>query len=109
MDKLLNKLVFLSLLLIGAWGCMEDLGNYDYDYESVIELEIDTTGMDQTLFYGGNWNVGDTIEIQGFKIKYNHPENLAYYWLLMDYPYQAVTEGNSQVYPPADTFAGLWT
>ena len=103
MDKLLNKLVFLSLLLIGAWGCMEDLGNYDYDYESVIELEIDTTGMDQTLFYGADWNIGDTIEIQGFKIKYNHPENLAYYWLLMDYPYETVTEGNSEVWPPADT------
>jgi len=91
----------LCLLTAGLWGCMDDKGNYDYDFDSVSEIEIDTTGMDKTDLWS-TWNVNDTIHISP-KVKYNKPEQLAYYWLAIDYVYQAETVGNSQVFPPADT------
>ena len=103
MKRLRNIIGCLCLLATGIWGCMDDKGNYDYDFEGVMELEIDTVGMDQTLFWITYWNRGETVRIEGFKVKYDKPDNFVYRWLLRDYPYQMVTEGNSQVYPPADT------
>lgn len=88
-------------LLVNLWSCMDDLGNYDYDFDGVPELEIDTTGVDRTPLWVP-WNVGDTIHFSP-RVKYNKPENLTYAYLLLPYPYQTVTEGNAQVYPPADT------
>ena len=56
MKRLRNIIGCLCLLATGIWGCMDDKGNYDYDFEGVMELEIDTVGMDQTLFWITYWN-----------------------------------------------------
>lgn len=88
-------------LLTGLWNCMDDLGNYDYDFDGVPELKIDTTGVDRAPIWAA-WNVGDTIRFFP-KVQYNKPENLTYAYFLLPNPYRTVTVGNAQVYPPADT------
>jgi hypothetical protein len=39
------------------------------------------------------------------KIKYDHPENLKYAWIVYPYPYEPVQEGNAMVYPKPDTLS----
>lgn len=104
MKKWNNITICFCLLLFGLWGCMDDLGNYDYDFDSVPEIVLDSAMLAEvttTLNYAP-WNVGDRIQIP-LELNYPYPENLVYYWLVMDSPYQAETVGNSEVYPPADT------
>ncbi|MDR1274588.1 MAG: hypothetical protein LBK12_08560 [Odoribacteraceae bacterium] len=93
----------LSLFLL-VNGCNEDLGNYDYDYDKAPELRIDTIGVDKTDIWG-TWNIGDTVHIN-LNVTYEGREDrLVYRWFIIDYPYRTVTEGNAQVWPPADTIA----
>ena len=104
MKKWNNITICFCLLLFGLWGCMDDMGNYDYDFERVPEIVLDSAMLAEvttTLNYAP-WNVGDRIQIP-LELDYPYPENLVYYWLIMDSPYQAETVGNSEVYPPADT------
>ena len=98
LEKTIGYVFAVTLLLA---GCLDDKGNYDYDFDSVEEIKIDTSGIDATVLYGA-WNVGDVKRLAP-KVTYSHPERLAYYWLMMDAHYAPVTVGNSEVYPPADT------
>lgn len=91
----------LCLLTTGLWSCMDDLGNYDYDFDGVPELKIDTTGVDRGPLWV-SWNVGDTIRFFP-KVQYNKLENLTYAYFLLPNPYRTETVGNAQVYPSADT------
>ena len=104
MRTLKHIVICCFLSLVGLWSCMEDLGDYDYDFDSVPVIELDSAMLaDATaaLAYAP-WNVGDTIQIS-LELDYPYPENLKYYWMIMDSPYEAETIGNSDVYPPADT------
>ncbi len=93
------------LLSVSMWGCLKDEGTYAYDFDSVSEIEIDTTGTDRTVLFS-TWNIGDVIHYTP-NVKYDKPENLVYRWFTLPYNYTTVTVGNSQVYPEADTIS--WT
>lgn len=96
--------ILLGLCFPAFYSCMDDLGNYDYDYEDVPVIEIDSALLAQAgkSIYYIPWNVGDKVSVP-LEINYKYPERLKYYWLVADYPYKAQSVGNAQVYPPADT------
>jgi hypothetical protein len=99
--RLFNSTLFL-LLFVLVTGCNKDLGNYNYDYDKAPLLTIDTIGIDRTDLFVA-WTIGDTVHVTP-NVTYNrNMDNLVYRWFVIDYPYQTVTEGNAQVWPPADT------
>ncbi len=101
----MKRLLFAILLILGITSlvssCYEDSGNYDYT--DVDELKIDTTGVNQLSNYF-TVNLGDTIIVNP-TIDYEYPENLSYTWLLMPFPYDTETVGNTTQYPVPDTIA----
>lgn len=104
MKNLTYSLILCCLFALGGWSCMDDKGNYTYDFEAVQRIALDSTvlaDVTSRLNYAP-WNVGDTIRAS-LKVDYNYSERLECYWMVMDSPYEAETVGNSQVYPPADT------
>lgn len=96
--------LFLALVALGV-ACNEDLGNYDYDFENVPEIKIDTAGVDRTGGIFGNWALGDTVNYTP-TVTYPGRENrLVYRWFVIDWPYNAVVDGNSSSWPKADTIS----
>lgn len=102
----MNKIYYhitMLLVLVGCIlsSCYEDLGNYDYD--EVTALEIDTVGMPDFEDYFSIYP-GDTISIYP-GISYDYPENLEYAWLVIAYPYEEEIVGNTTQYPAPDTIS----
>lgn len=103
--KKIYYILFLSVFFLAFMACIDDEGNYDYlPEEEVSTIKIDTSGMtpEEKLALSYNMNPGDTIIFEPDVI-YKYPERLRYRWFYIDIPYQAITEGGSQVYPAADT------
>lgn len=96
-------------ILASMASCVSDDGNYDYlSDEQAGEIKFDTVGMDpamrQSLFVLSS---GQHIEYTP-KVKYVHPENLDYAWLLFKTNYNAYEAeqiGNALVYPKPDTIS----
>ena len=44
MRRMKYKIGAFCLLAIGLWGCLEDKGVYDYDFDMAPEIKIDTVG-----------------------------------------------------------------
>ena len=44
MRRMKYKIGAFCLLAIGLWGCLEDKGVYDYDFDVAPEIKIDTVG-----------------------------------------------------------------
>lgn len=88
----------MLVLIVGfLTACYEDEGNYTYkDLSAPI---IDTTGLNLSVMSA---YPGDTVEVS-VNILYDKPENLQYYWLLVDDPYESVLTGNDYTFPDADT------
>ena len=42
MRRMKYKIGAFCLLAIGLWGCLEDKGVYDYDFDVAPEIKIDT-------------------------------------------------------------------
>ena len=108
MKKIFTILAAVTLLM-GLAGCYSDEGNYDYlSEEEAGKIEIDTIGhwADVLLFRSG-MNPGQTYQLS-LNVKYAHPERLRYRWFylpLTNHQYLPVQQGNTLVYPPADTIA----
>lgn len=60
MRRMKYKIGAFCLLAIGLWGCLEDKGVYDYDFDVAPEIKIDTVGTDKTELFR-TWEIGDTI------------------------------------------------
>lgn len=103
MRRMKYKIGAFCLLAIGLWGCLEDKGVYDYDFDVAPEIKIDTVGTDKTELFR-TWEIGDTIHFTP-RVTYSKPENLVYRWFVMDSDYKPETVGNTTVYPPADTIS----
>lgn len=96
-------------ILASMASCVSDDGKYDYlSDEQAGEIKFDTVGMDpamrQSLYVLSN---GQHIDYQP-KVKYVHPENLDYAWLLFKTNYNAYEAeqiGNALVYPKPDTIS----
>ena len=86
-------------------SCVKDLGNYEYDFDSVPKIKIDTAGVSFADIYK-EWNQGDTINCAPRVVYENgNPEDLEFSWFVMDFYYSTVQVGNDEVYPPADTIS----
>ena len=59
MRRMKYKIGAFCLLAIGLWGCLEDKGVYDYDFDVAPEIKIDTVGTDKTELFR-TWEIGDT-------------------------------------------------
>ncbi len=102
----MKKLIYILLGLCFPFlqGCMDDKGNYTYDFDNVPTIELDSLMLaeaQQSIYYIP-WNVGDNIKVP-LEINYQFKDRLQYFWLVTDYPYEAQSVGNAKVYPPADT------
>ena len=62
MRRMKYKIGAFCLLAIGLWGCLEDKGVYDYDFDVAPEIKIDTVGTDKTELFR-TWEIGDTIHL----------------------------------------------
>lgn len=85
-------------------SCINDDTNYDYPSEEEVkagELVIDTAGTNRNVFWK-NWGQDSIIHYE-LNVKYPHPEDLEYAWIVVPYPYRAVAQGNTTVFPKADT------
>lgn len=51
MRRMKYKIGAFCLLAIGLWGCLEDKGVYDYDFDVAPEIKIDTVGTDKTELF----------------------------------------------------------
>lgn len=102
MKKIFRGLISLSVVASLFVACNEDKGNYEYDYESVTKVKIDTTGVDRTALWAA-WNVGDTIRFYPNIITTGDSANIKCSYFVYPTPYNTVQDGNAQVYPPADT------
>ena len=60
MRRMKYKIGAFCLLAIGLWGCLEDKGVYDYDFDMAPEIKIDTVGTDKTELFR-TWEIGDTV------------------------------------------------
>jgi hypothetical protein len=100
----MKRIFWILPLLALASACNEDMGNYNYDYTNAPELTIDTVGMDRTGLWAA-WNIGDTVRVAPNVTYEGKENNLVYRWFIISNPYLPVTEGNAQVWPPADTIA----
>lgn len=96
MRRMKYKIGAFCLLAIGLWGCLEDKGVYDYDFDVAPEIKIDTVGTDKTELFR-TWEIGDTIHFTP-RVTYSKPENLVYRWFVMDSDYKPETVGNTTVY-----------
>lgn len=96
----MKKILELSLTAILLYACMEDKGNYDY--QTVNEIKIDTVGMsNRTELF--NLELGKEIEIEPSVTYGKSLDQLEYYWIMYPFYYAPVQEGNTMVYPQADT------
>lgn len=96
------------LVLTMLFSCSEDDGNYSYltDEEAGV-IKFDTVGVANRLVLNYNLTPGQRVEFEP-NVSYAYPERLRYRWYyltLTNYQYQPVQQGNSLVYPPADTIA----
>ncbi|MDR1273593.1 MAG: hypothetical protein LBK12_03490 [Odoribacteraceae bacterium] len=98
----MKRLFWIFSLFLLVNGCNEDLGNYDYDYNKAPKLIIDTTGINKIDVWR-DWNIGDTVHIAPNVTYPGKEDNLVYRWFIIDDPYNPVTVGNAEVWPPADT------
>ena len=73
MRRMKYKIGAFCLLAIGLWGCLEDKGVYDYDFDVAPEIKIDTVGTDKTELFR-TWEIGDTIHFTP-RVTYSKPEN----------------------------------
>lgn len=96
-----------AFTMLFAVACNEDHGNYTYlPDDEIATLRFDTTGMsyaERMVFVSGMYP-GDTVNFP-LKVEYDKPEQLRFRWYVNKYPYQMVREGNTMVYPKADTIA----
>lgn len=99
--KHLYKLFFILIVFIAAWSCNEDNGNYDYT--NVDQIKIDTVGMENRFIFYSNLQIGDLIELEPNVTYADNKESLEYYWIVYPFYYNEVSDGNSMVYPQADT------
>ena len=87
-------------------ACSEDDGNYSYlsDEEAGV-ITIDTVGIENKYVLSYSLTPGQHVEFEP-RVSYKYPERLRYSWYyltLNNYQYLPVQQGNSLVYPPADT------
>ena len=106
MKKAIFLLPILALTLL--FSCSEDDGNYSYltDEEAGV-IKIDTIGVPNRTVLSYGLTPGQHVEFEP-NVKYAYPERLRYRWYyltLTNYQYLPVQQGNSLVYPPADTIA----
>ena len=106
----MKKTIFLStiaaMLALLPSACSEDDGNYSYlsDEEAGI-ITIDTVGVENQYALSYSLTPGQHVEFEP-RVSYKYPERLRYSWYyltLNNYQYLPVQQGNSLVYPPADT------
>lgn len=105
----MNKIKLFVIAMIAAIGigaCTEDEGNYTYltDEEAGVIL-FDTVGVANRLVLAYSLSPGQHVELD-LNVKYRYPERLRYRWFyltLTNGSYQPVQQGNTLVYPPADT------
>ncbi len=101
MNRIFKGILALSLVAALVIACNQDEGNYNYDYEGVTEITIDTTGVYVGDLWG--WAIGDTINFEPNVYTTGDTADLRYYYFVMAYYYQPVEVGNAMVFPPADT------
>lgn len=96
-------------LLASVSSCVSDDGNYTYlTPEEAGKIEFDTVGLSPEMrnsLY--SLSAGQHIEYTP-KVKYSHPENLDYAWLVFKTyynSYQPEQIGNALVYPEPDTIS----
>lgn len=100
--KPLYRFLLLSAIILVFWACKEDNGNYDY--VSVDQIKIDTTGMSsQLLEMRNNLELGKLIELEPSIVYNKNADELEYYWIIYPFYYGEIQEGNTLVYPKADT------
>jgi hypothetical protein len=105
MKNLIRYILLFIFSSVALSACYDDDGNYEYlTYEEVGDIVIDTAGVANRNTLLMQHNIGDHITLE-WNVKYIYPENLRYYWIAYQYPYQAVQKGNAMVYPPADTLS----
>lgn len=103
------KHIFCSLILLAlVTSCYDDKGSYDYlTNDQVGVIKIDTVGIKNRLALNTQLTPGQHIEFEP-NVKYNKMDHLRYRWFvlsLVNGQYVQVREGNTMVYPPADTIA----
>jgi len=99
-----NIMKYSLFILLGAMltvqSCYMDKGNYDYT--SVSDIEIDTIGMPNRLDLQ-SVQIGKRLNLKP-NVTYNKDvKDLKFYWIIYAYYYGPVQDGNSIVYPQADT------
>ena len=102
MNKIFRGLISLSLVASLLIACNEDHGNYEYDYESVTKVTIDTTGVDISSLWA-SWAVGDTVTFYPNVLTTGDSNNIKCTYFVIPTPYSAVQDGNAMVFPKADT------
>ena len=104
---LYSSLFILHSSLFIFTSCVKDDTNYDYPTQEELDgytIQIDTTGCYlKVLQLNNTWYQDSVYTFHVPGVKYAYPENLCYRWFVIDYPYQAVTTGNTTTYPAADT------
>ena len=102
------KYIFWGLLFtpfLFTTSCLQDLGNYEYTEVDVIE--VDTIGFSHFRRYQlqGVQN-GDTLQLKPV-VTYGNKDitKLEYRWFIYPFSYAQVPQGNTMVWPPADTIS----
>lgn len=96
-------------LLASTASCISDDGNYDYlSAEEAGEIKFDTTGLSPEMRFSlYTLSAGKHIDYTP-KVKYAHPENLDFAWLVFKTEYNSYKPeqiGNALVYPKPDTIS----
>ncbi len=111
MNKI-NKIASIIAILLFAVSCLKDSGNYDYNYETVPSITIDTVGVSQqyyAILSSSAWAVGNHILFEpNIKYKNGDMNNLDYLWFALqldEFQYKPIGEGHSSTYRQRDTLA----
>lgn len=93
--------VVVLAVVLGLSSCYKDEGNYEYI--EVSDIVIDTIGMANRLDLM-SVELGKTLKLKP-NVTYPDINNLEYFWVIYPYNYGPVQQGNSIVYPQADTIS----
>jgi len=97
--KIYTVLILLAVMLACS-SCYVDKGNYDYTV--VSDIKIDTIGMANRLTLQ-NVTIGSKLQLKPNVTYTKDLSKLNFYWITYAYYYTSVQEGNSIVFPQADT------